>query len=170
MTRQMHFLTSVCAAALTTAVLFALTAPSRAQDVAPPGVPPEVELLPADSAAGQDIGYPPAADCCEPKCHYDPCIKYHGERRLKRFCCECGPANYNKVALEVADPARCGCAVEVPICLPTCCQGDPCVKSRCSKHDRGVVWYKWCCGYKVRVVFRGDDCEGRKVSVTYFTS
>jgi hypothetical protein len=166
MSRKPHFvLSTVCAVAL---VVAAGTMVAYAQaPVVPEGIPtPGVN---GGALVDDTVGYPPEQGCCElPKCHYNPCFKYVGVKRLKRVCCKCGPTALSKVALEVKDPGKCGCIVEVPICIPTCCEGEPCVKDRCGAFGRGVVWYKWCCGFKVRVVFSGDGCKGRNVTVTYF--
>jgi len=59
-----------------------------------------------------------------------------------------------KIVLVVKDPCYCDCSLEVPICLPSCCKGEPCVTSRCGVLCRGVVTYKWCCGFRVKVIFR----------------
>jgi len=83
--------------------------------------------------------------CCPPRC-----ISYryhHG----KKACCGCEPPV--QTVLSVKEPCCC-CPVEVPVCLPACCMGCPKVHSRCGHLGRSVVTYKWCCGYKVRIVFR----------------
>ena len=134
-----------------------------AQDIAPP------ESIPAP--AESDPGYPPSDGEAVPgKCCYNPCIKYHYKRSRKHCCARgCKELKFDKINVEVPDPASCGCCVvEVPICVPTCCKGKPCVKDRCGMFGRGVVWYEWCCGYRVRVVFSGKECKGRNISVTYF--
>lgn len=104
---------------------------------------------------------------CKPVCCYNPCIKYRGEHKLKRFCCGCECPTFETVTITVQDPANCGCSVDIPICMPTCCKGEPCIDSRCGLFDRGVVWLKWCCGFKVRVLLAGDGCKGRNVIVSY---
>jgi hypothetical protein len=67
-----------------------------------------------------------------------------------------------QVVLKVKDPCCC-CCLEVPVCLPACCQGEPCVRSHCGILGRGVVEYRWDCGVCVHIVIqkRGD------VRVTY---
>ena len=77
----------------------------------------------------------------------------------KKYYCH-GPGVQS--ALLVEHPGDCTCAVEVPVCLPKCLEGEPVVKSRC-KLGRGVVTYTWCNGFTVKVVFRkkGD------IAVTY---
>jgi hypothetical protein len=70
----------------------------------------------------------------------------------------------NEVVLVVADPATCDCAVEVPLCIPACCEGEPCVTSRCGVLGRRIVWYEWKCGFKARVVFTKHN----EINVTSF--
>lgn len=119
-------------------------------------------LFEASAAAA----YGPSCGCeaeCAPKCCYNPCIKYRHVHRWKKVCCGSGTIN---TVLMVEDPCKCGCAIEVPVCIPACCTGEPCVKSRCGLLGCGVVTYEWCCGYKLTVKLKkhGD------VVVTYFGS
>jgi hypothetical protein len=59
-----------------------------------------------------------------------------------------------KTVLKVVNPLTC-CAIDVPVCLPACCEGTPTVCSRCGLIlCRSVVTYDWCCGYRVVVRFR----------------
>ena len=83
-----------------------------------------------------------------PKCCYKPCISYF-YRGCRRVCCGCDPPV--KVVLKVKDPCCC-CYVNVPVCLPACCKGKPCVTSRCGLFGRGIVHYSWACGFSIRVV------------------
>jgi hypothetical protein len=105
-------------------------------------------------------------DCCAPapKCCDVPCIEYRTRRPCHKVCCGCQPPQ--KMTLTVKDPCCCGCALKVPVCVPACCKGEPCVNGRCAALGRGVVTYSWCCGYKLTVTFKkcGD------VMVTYFGS
>ncbi len=106
-----------------------------------------------------------AADpsCCAPaapQCCPEPCIRYI-DRSCGRSCCgNCQPPI--KTVLKVVNPATC-CPVEVPVCLPACCEGCPVVDSHCGLLGRGVVTYNWCCGY--RVIVRFDRCGD--VTVVY---
>jgi len=87
-------------------------------------------------------------DCCAPPlCCYNPCIKYR-ERGLRKRCYGC---QSQQIVLKVQDPCQCHCVVEVPVCIPACCQGPPKVCGRCGVFCRGVVDYEWCCGFQVRV-------------------
>lgn len=74
--------------------------------------------------------------CC------DRCIDYkHLRPRLE----PCGP--HYETNMLVKDNWDC-CYVQVPMCLPDCCTGEPQV---CYK-GKHVVEYSWCSGYKVRVI------------------
>jgi hypothetical protein len=55
------------------------------------------------------------------------------------------------------NPADC-CDYEVPLCVPCCCEGAPCVTGECGLLGRGRVEYCWECGFTATVVFkaRGD--------------
>jgi len=57
----------------------------------------------------------------------------------------CGPRY--ETDLLVKDLCAC-CFVQVPVCLPACCTGEPQVRHK-GKH---VVEYTWCSGYKVRII------------------
>jgi hypothetical protein len=57
------------------------------------------------------------------------------------------------VVLQVVDPCCC-CYVEVPVCLPACCEAVPTVCSRHGLFGRRIVDYSWCCGYRIKIVFR----------------
>ncbi len=85
-----------------------------------------------------------------PKCCYKPCITYREAGCCKK-CCTSGPDI--QMILRVQDPKSC-CTVDVPVCVPACCQGTPCVSSRCALFCRGAVWYDWACGFSVKVVFK----------------
>ena len=93
--------------------------------------------------------------CC-PK----PCIRYIDRTCHKPCCGDCKPPI--KTVLKVVNPATC-CPVEVPVCLPACCDGCPVVDGHSGLLCRGVVTYDWCCGY--RVVVRFDRCGD--VTVVY---
>ncbi len=89
-----------------------------------------------------------AGDCCP-----EYCVKYRHHPTLRKICCGC--CTTQQVVLVVQDPCCCKCAVEVCICIPGCCKGEPKVSSRCGILGRRIVTYEWCCGYKARVVFSG---------------
>ncbi len=100
-----------------------------------------------------------AGGCC-----YDPCIKYVARHKHHSVCCGCGCKPLTEVTLDVPDPATCDCSVEVSVCVPACCEGDPCVTSRCGVLGRRIVWYEWDCGFKARVVFNKHN----EITVTSF--
>ena len=58
------------------------------------------------------------------------------------------------------------CAYEIPMCIPACCVGDPLISERRGIFGRGIVEYRWACGFRAIVKFRhvlGDirvDYEG----------
>ncbi|MDG2408259.1 MAG: hypothetical protein P8M53_04535 [Pirellulales bacterium] len=97
---------------------------------------------------------PEAKECEEEKaaCCPAPCITYRQRGRCRKVCCGCDPPV--KTTLKVADPCCCKTCYDIPICLPACCKGEPCVTDRCGALCKGVVVYKWCCGYKVKVVIK----------------
>jgi hypothetical protein len=50
------------------------------------------------------------------------------------------------------------------VCIPACCEGEPTVSDRCKLFGHGVVWYKWCCGFKLKV----DISRCGDIKVTYY--
>jgi hypothetical protein len=90
-------------------------------------------------------------DCCAPKadCCPEPCIIYR--HCGPKLCCGCDPPK--EITLKVKDPCT-GCEVDVPICLPACCKGEPVVCCGKGLFCRDTVDYEWCCGFRVKVVFR----------------
>jgi hypothetical protein len=94
-----------------------------------------------------------------------PPIRYMQRRPCKRTCCGC--TSSIQTVLQVQDPRACTpCPVMVPVCLPACCVGTPQVTTMVGLLGRGNVCYKWCCGYRVKVVF--DNRGG--IIVNYFGS
>jgi hypothetical protein len=89
-----------------------------------------------------------------PSCCPERCIKYRHHCTLRKTCCSCDPPV--QTILAVQDPCCCKCMIEIPICLPGCCEGSPKVCDRQGLLGRGIVTYEWCCGYKVKIVF--DRC------------
>ena len=78
-----------------------------------------------------------------------PPIKYdtdHDARKMYRT----GEVN---VVMLTKDPAD-GCAYEIPMCIPACCVGDPSVSGGRGLLGRGVVEYRWPCGFRAIVKFR----------------
>ncbi len=121
----------------------------------------KVRVIMASFSTSAEVLYIDSGCCADvPKCCYDPCISYN-YRGCRKACCGCDPPV--KAVLKVKDPSNC-CYIDVPVCLPACVKGEPCVTSRCGLFGRGVVEYNWGCGFKIRMVITkcGD------VRVTYF--
>ncbi|HXT59031.1 MAG TPA: hypothetical protein VN699_10355 [Pirellulales bacterium] len=99
--------------------------------------------LNAASAALDPACCAPAAPCCP-----TPCITYrhHGPK----LCCGCAPSV--ETVLTVNNPCTC-CPVQIPVCLPACCSGEPTVCCGRGLLGRTVVTYDWCCGFSVTVRF-----------------
>jgi hypothetical protein len=66
-----------------------------------------------------------------------------------------------QVVLEVCHP-RTGCKLQVPVCVPLCCQGAPCVRFQHTLLGPGMTVFSWPCGYQVAV--RYTHGGGYKVS------
>ena len=134
------------------------------EQVTPPSLPspsdgPMLTLSPADPNAygvytpGPVIYAGPVAPA-----YPTPCVSYRyaGLRSVK--CC----LPPMKTCLTVMDPCTC-CPVSIPVCLPGCCCGEPCVSKRNGLFAKGIVTYDWACGVSVTVRFqRAGD-----VLVTY---
>ena len=140
MTSKRSLLTAL--AALTMLVLFhyqmATARPIRPTDVQSASLSRTLTPEPIAAAA-------PEGACC-PK----PCITY---RHCGPKLC-CGPCQPPKsIVLKVKDPCTC-CEVEVPVCMPACCEGEPVVCSGKGFLCRDIVEYEWCCGFSVRVAFK----------------
>lgn len=123
-----------------------------------PPVPAAAQPAPAakPAAPAEAAAEAPAGSCCPQPvgcCPQPRCIKYVQHHLRRKLCC-CGVAPTSMV-LVVKDPRCCAaqCTVEVPVCLPGCCTGEPQVDCCRGPLGRGYVTFKWCCGYEVRVVF-----------------
>ena len=125
-----------------------------------------VEILPAPVAPAQQGWYAPAQKMpyqAVQKMSYQAaqkgayqqgaavaaCVRYVQHCPHRKTCCGCG-SSYQTV-LTVIDPKTC-CSIDVPVCLPTCCTGQPVCSGRNGLFGRGITSYSWCCGYTVRVV------------------
>ena len=93
-------------------------------------------------------------------CPTNPCIKYRHKHAHKHKCAKgcCEEPTYQTV-LTPTSPETC-CTVNVPVCLPACCQGCPCETSRCTLFGCGQVRYDYGCGCSVIIRFQksGDIC------------
>lgn len=86
------------------------------------------------------------------------CVKYrHFGRRVVR---DCQPVVTQMLC--AVNPCT-GCQIEVPVCLPVCCDDCPKVHGRRAVFSQSLVSYEWCCG--VKVVIRFERCGA--VTVTY---
>lgn len=106
------------------------------------------------------------APACTPSpcvCCPTPCIVYrHALLDVGRLCrpkC-CKPPV--KLVLATKNPCTC-CPVDVPVCLPGCCCGEPKVDCRKTLIGEGLVTYDWCCGVSVSIRYK--KCG--EVVVTY---
>ena len=71
------------------------------------------------------------------------------------------PAPLQQVVLEVCHP-RTGCTLQVPVSMPLCCQGAPCVRFQRTLLGPGKTVFTWACGYEV--VVRYTHHGGYRVS------
>lgn len=125
-----------------------------------------LEALPSPGTAAQQGWYSPAQKLqyqavqkmpyqAEQKGAYQKgmvvatCVRYVQHHPHRKTCCDCG-SSYQTV-LTVIDPKTC-CAVAIPVCLPSCCTGQPQCSGRNGLLGRGITSYSWCCGYSVRIV------------------
>jgi len=132
----------------------------KAEEPLPPGVvaaPGVVMAAPASAV----MTYAAGAPCCGPVCP-TPCIKYRNAwLDCKVRCCDpCKPPV--QAVLHVKNPCTC-CPVDVPVCLPNCCCGEPKIDCKKTLLGDGMVSYSWCCGVTVNIRF--DRCGD--VLVTY---
>jgi hypothetical protein len=87
-------------------------------------------------------------------CPSNPCIKYrHKHAHKHKHDCGCCPEPTYETVLTPTSPETC-CTVNVPVCLPACCQGCPCESSRCTVFGCGQVKYDYACGCSVVVRFQ----------------
>jgi hypothetical protein len=91
-----------------------------------------------------------------------PRIKYDTDGDARRMYRRSGEINVVMIAKNPSD----GCLYEIPMCIPACCVGEPIVSGGRGIFGRGVVEYRWACGFRAVVKFRqvlGDvrvDYEG----------
>lgn len=92
---------------------------------------------------------PPAVECCP--------IQVVAERSLlsakRAYRCYGGPIHQT---LCVDNPADCCHKLyAVPVCVPACCTGQPvCCGSTVGLLGRGIVTYRWPCGFEAVLTFR----------------
>lgn len=147
MTNRRLFLAAAAVLALS---LTASTASARRLQDPPP--PPQSPSDVAPPAAAVPVYASGCCDACKPCC--DPCITYRCRRNR---CFKCCSYETTSATLRVKDCCRC-CYVDVPVCIPCCCEGKPCVSTRCGLFGRTITEYSWDCGYRIEVTLtkRGD--------------
>jgi hypothetical protein len=84
-----------------------------------------------------------------------------GEARALGHKRDCAPPPTQKVVLEVCHP-KTGCKIEVPVCIPCCCQGAPCVHFEPTLIGPGRTVFTWACGHEV--IVRYSICGGYRVA------
>jgi hypothetical protein len=73
----------------------------------------------------------------------------------------CPPPPPQKVVLEVCHPCT-HCKLEVPVCIPACCQGVPCVRFQNTLIGQGKTVFSWQCGHEVVVRYTRDGYRVRQ--------
>lgn len=113
--------------------------PARGKLVAEESMPaPTGTATPAAAPSTDDVRVQPT-----------PPIDYDTDRDARRMY------RTGKVDLVMLtkDPTN-NCAYEIPMCVPACCVGDPKVSNGRGIFGRGVVEYRWACGFRAIVKFR----------------
>lgn len=113
--------------------------------------PAQKLLMPAEPVQKYGPVQKMAASCrCPQYCG----IRYRSHPLPRKRCCGCNPPM--QTVLAVQDPRHCCCGIQIPVCISACCTGAPQVSSRVGLLGCGYVTYRWCCGYSVKVIFRGS--------------
>jgi hypothetical protein len=116
--------------------------------VLPP--PTGAREVPATGPMMQPVMQGDAAACCSIGAPAQPCIDYRTHRSARKMYRCTGE---KPVVVMAKNLINC-CDYEVPLCIPCCCEGVPCVTTECSPLGRAKVEYCWDCGFKATVVFR----------------
>jgi hypothetical protein len=98
----------------------------------------QVQPLPAPPSVEEGIEVRPT-----------PPIEYDTDKDARRMY----RSGKIELVMVTKDPTS-GCAYEIPICIPACCVGDPLVSAKTGIFGRGVVEYRWACGFRAIVKFR----------------
>jgi len=139
---------------------------AAAEEPLPPVVSVPATPAPPQAVVPQPHGPvavpPPASYQMNVACIPAPCIKYRNAIfDCKVRCCDpCKPPV--PAVLHVVNPCSC-LPLDVPVCLPSCCGGEPTIECRKTLLGAGMISYKWCCGVTVNIRF--DRCGD--VLVTY---
>jgi hypothetical protein len=72
-------------------------------------------------------------------------LNAHGGRRV--------PVPTQQIVLQVCHP-RTDCLLDVPVCIPACCLGAPCVRFERTLLGCGKTVFSWPCGCEVIVRYQ----------------
>jgi hypothetical protein len=75
------------------------------------------------------------------------------EAHLRRDCCP--PPPPKTVILEVCHPCT-HCTLQIPVCIPACCDGVPKVCFERTLIGHGKTVFEWCCGHRVVIRYHHD--------------
>lgn len=126
----------------------ALAAAAQALAVRPVSLQPAAPVQPMQPTAPM-AGAAPVASCTS--CCPQPCLIYR-HRGHHRVCCDCCTPPIQTV-LTAINPCTC-CPVEIPVCVPGCCNCAPTMSCHSGLLCAGVVEFDWSCGYSVTVRFK----------------
>lgn len=69
----------------------------------------------------------------------------------RRDCApSCPPPPPQHLVLQVCHPCT-GCKYDIPVCVPACCTGEPCVHFERTLIGHGKTVFRWQCGHTVVV-------------------
>lgn len=126
----------------------ALAASTQTPAVRPVALQPAAPVQPmqvAPAIAPVTSAVTPCTTCCP-----QPCLIYR-HRGHHRACCGCAPQV--ETILTAINPCTC-CPVEIPVCVPACCNCAPAMSCHGGLLCAGVVDFDWSCGYRVTVRFK----------------
>jgi hypothetical protein len=125
----------------------AVAASAQMPAVRPVALQPTAPVQPMQPAAPM-AGAAPMVGCTT--CCPQPCLIYR-HRGHHRACCGCAPPV--ETILTAINPCTC-CPVEIPVCVPACCNCAPAMSCHSGLLCAGVVDFDWSCGYRVTVRFK----------------
>ena len=77
------------------------------------------------------------------------CVEYKYHRHGSK--CKFDRCNMKEVVVIVKDPCTC-CCVEVPVCVPCCCNEMCTTNCHCGLFGREITEYCWDCGFRMEIV------------------
>lgn len=77
------------------------------------------------------------------------CVSYKYHHLGSR--CKFSRCDMKEVVVLVQDPCTC-CCVEVPVCVPCCCNQICTTDCRCGLFGREITEYCWDCGFRMEIV------------------